>query len=118
MIKSLTKDSNYVGIVSATLCVVHCILTPFLVVLVSKYEWWGNLTFVFLTIGLGAVIAATRDKPPAHILILIWGGYFLLTLFVILEGYWSLAEPLSYVASLILVMGHILNIRYCKKCAM
>ncbi|MFB0946900.1 MAG: hypothetical protein ACI9V1_001867 [Spirosomataceae bacterium] len=114
--KAFFKNSNYMGIASATLCVVHCILTPFLILIVSKYEWWGNLTFLFLAISLYAVHDAIRSKPPKHILWLICGSYALMAGFLLLEEAWSLAEPLSYIASLGLVVGHILNIRYCKHC--
>jgi hypothetical protein len=105
-----------VGIVSTTLCVVHCILTPLLLVLVAKYEWWGNLTFLFLAISFYAVYDAIKSKPPQHILLLICVSYVFMTAFLLLENFWDLAEPLSYVASFGLVIGHILNIRYCKSC--
>lgn len=104
------------GIASATLCVAHCILTPFLILLVSRYEWWENLTYLFLAVSFYAVYGAIKTKPPKHVLFLICGGYALLTLFLLLEGMWPFAEPLSYVASFGLVVGHTLNIKHCKKC--
>jgi predicted neutral ceramidase superfamily lipid hydrolase len=104
------------GIASATLCVVHCILTPFLLIIIAKYEWWENLTYLFLAVSLYAVYEAIKAKPPKYILSLICGSYVLLIAFLLLEETWYLAEPLSYIASLGLVIGHVLNVRHCKNC--
>lgn len=114
--KTFFKDSNYMGIASATLCVAHCILTPFLLVIVAKYEWWESLTFLFLAISFYAVYEAVKSKPPKHILWLICGSYALTATFLLMEESWALAEPLSYLTSAGLVLGHILNIQYCKNC--
>lgn len=114
--KTFFNFSNYLGIASATLCVAHCILTPFLIVLVSKYEWWENLSYLFLIVSFAAVWEAVKAKPPLHILLLIWVSFLVLGLCIIFENTYEFAEPLSYLASLSLVSGHILNIRHCKKC--
>lgn len=112
-----TSRMDFLGIASASLCVIHCLATPFLIVLVSKYEWWENLTFIFLAISFFAVYQATKSRPPAYILAIIWIGFFALSTGILLEESWQYGEMLGYAASLILVLGHVLNIRHCKKCA-
>lgn len=114
--KKTFSGSDYLGIASATLCVAHCILAPFLILAVSKYAWWEHLTYVFLALSFYAVYEAIKAKPPTYILVLICGSFALMTIFLLLEASWKIAEPLSYIASLGLVVGHILNIRYCKNC--
>ena len=108
--------SDYFGIASATFCVIHCIATPFLIVIVSKYEWWSSLSYLFLTISFFAVYQASKSKPPAYILTFIWAGFVGLTLSTLSEDYWTYGELTGYIFSVVLVTGHILNIRYCKKC--
>ncbi|SOE23084.1 MerC mercury resistance protein [Spirosomataceae bacterium TFI 002] len=114
--KNLFNFSNYLGIASATLCVVHCILTPFLIVLVIKYEWWANLSYLFLLVSFTAAWEATKSKPPRHIFLLVWIGFAILSFCIILEDTFEFAELLSYFASLVLVLGHILNIKHCRNC--
>ncbi|TDB63709.1 MerC domain-containing protein [Arundinibacter roseus] len=111
-----SSKSDWAGIFSASLCVVHCLLTPLLMVLTATFSWWAGLSYVFLFISFYAAFDTSRAHTPRPILLLIWGGFVLLTLSIILEDAFPVLHKFSYPASLLLVIGHILNLRHCKKC--
>ncbi|MBB5284311.1 hypothetical protein HNQ92_002454 [Rhabdobacter roseus] len=109
--------SDLLGIASASLCVVHCLLTPILLVLAaSSAGWWHEVSYVFLLISYYALYETSRHCTNRRILLLIGSSLLVLTASVLLEDYFEWLHEVSYLASLGLITGHILNIRYCKKC--
>ena len=109
--------SDFVGIASASLCVVHCLLTPILLVLAaSSSGWWHEVSYVFLLISYYAAYETSRHCASRKNLILIVSSLVILTASVLLEDYFEWMHEVSYLASAGLITGHLLNIRYCKKC--
>ncbi len=111
-----SSKPDWAGIISASLCVVHCLLTPLLLLLAASFSWWSGLSYFFLSISFYAAFETSRAQTSRSILVLIWGGFVLLTLSIILEDAFPVLHKFSYPASLLLVIGHILNLRHCKKC--
>ena len=112
----LYTKPDWVGIASASLCVVHCLLTPLLLTLATTYEWWPGLSYLFLFVSFYAALETSWHSTGSPWLWLIWGSFVALATAVIFEDRYPALELLSYLASVGLVVGHILNIRYCRKC--
>ena len=107
--KSLFLSSDWLGMASASLCMIHCLLTPFLVLGASQIAWWHDITGLFLVLSAVAVWLSTRQGTHTGIKTLIWVSFALLALCVIGEAYWEPFHEISYLASLGLVIGHLWN---------
>lgn len=108
--------SDWLGIASASLCVVHCLFTPFLIFLATNFSWWHDVSYLFLLISFFAAYEASKHTDNKKALGIIWSSFALLSVCVIFEDDYRILHEISYLASLGLIIGHIYNLRYCKKC--
>ena len=108
--------SDWLGIASASLCVVHCLFTPFLIFLATYFSWWHDVSYLFLLISFFAAYEASKHTDNKKALAIIWSSFVLLSVCVIFEDDYLILHEISYLASLGLIIGHIYNLRYCKKC--
>lgn len=120
MKSSLTSHkADYVGITGSVLCLIHCLITPVLLITSTllKNEFvrtsYLSLDYVFIVVNIVAVYTATRHAPPL-IRRLLWGFLTLFAVCIVLEDVSSLFEYAAYVASLGLVGSHLYNIWYCR----
>jgi len=116
LVPSLTTRSDWVGIASASLCLVHCLLSPVLITLAASFEWWPGVSYLFLIVSFYAAFETSRHSGGSPWLWLIWISFAVLTASILFEDDFEVLELLGYVASAGLVFGHVLNIRHCKKC--
>ncbi|MEZ0484882.1 MerC domain-containing protein [Fibrella aquatica] len=121
MLKSLPAHSkaDYIGITGSVLCIIHCLITPILVMTSTLLNHdslrigFLSLDYLFIAINIVAVWSATRHTSRP-IRLALWS---LLTLFatgLLLEDLDPRFEYMAYAASLGLVISHLANIRYCR----
>jgi hypothetical protein len=108
--------ADITGVLSASLCIVHCALTPLLLIVFSASEWLHSLSYIFLLLSFYSVFEATKHSKYSAVLQLIWVSFAVLALSVLFEDDFPWLHLLSYPASIGLIVGHLLNIHYCKKC--
>lgn len=114
-IKSYSK-SDIVGIIASSICVVHCILTPFIVVLFPFIikENYEALNYLFLVIGFISMILSVKSTKLNLVKYLLIYFWIQLCLSVILEEKSVIFSLLMYFSAFGLIVSHILNIKYCK----
>lgn len=114
--------SDYLGISSATVCLIHCLAAPVLMsmgISVHEHEGqahgWGILLshswdFLFLGIGLIAVIFSSRHMENNIRKILLWSSFGFLTAAILFEHVGPMFQYLTYISSLALILMHSTNI--------
>ncbi|TAG07515.1 MAG: MerC domain-containing protein [Cytophagia bacterium] len=107
---------DFLGVISASLCAVHCVLTPFLIVVFAQIPWLYGASYVFLMISFVALFETSKHKEMNKILSFLWFCFALLAVAVIFEEDFHWLHYLNYLASAGLIIGHILNIKYCQEC--
>jgi hypothetical protein len=112
----LFYKSDWLGIASASLCVVHCLFTPFLLFIASNFSWWHEVSYLFLIISFLAAYEASKHTNSRVALGIIWSSFALLAICIFFEEEFHILHELSYLASLGLIIGHLYNLKYCKKC--
>lgn len=123
-IKFLTKNSDFFGVLTCSLCFVHCISTPLIFIsfsslntkLSASYSWWSSLDYVFLLISFLMVyfsVKITKVKMMKYLFWLSWVTLFLVILNEKTESY-QFSEYITYIAITALSLLHIYNLRYCK----
>ena len=123
-IKILTNNSDFFGILSCSLCLVHCIFTPLILFSLSSlnskssmsYSWWNNLDYVFLIISFFMVYISVQNTRIKRMKLFFWLSWFFLFLVVINEKteLFEFSEYLAYLATTALSLLHLFNIKYCK----
>lgn len=115
--KSYNK-SDIVGIIASSICVVHCILTPFIVVLFPFIikENYEALNYLFLVIGFISMILSVKSTKLNLVKYLLIYFWIQLCLSILLEEKSVIFSLLMYFSAFGLIVSHILNIKYCKNC--
>lgn len=114
--KSSPSTADYLGILSAFVCLLHCLAAPLLMgAAVHMHEhssvWlWEEWNYLFLGIGLLAVWWSTRHTHQKWMRSVMWLTFGLLATAVILETYSEELHFLIYAASGSLIFAHLVNI--------
>ena len=114
--KLTIKKPDTLGALASSLCLVHCILTP--VLLLSQFSaiWWGSLDYVFLGLSLFAVSKSARQSAKPVMKPALWFTWIVLALLLInekLHGF-ELPEFLTYISAISLAVLHVYNLKYCQ----
>lgn len=123
-----TSGADRLGIISAIVCAVHCLVVPTLFLV--KYSltdtvmshgakmgdglphWWESLDYVFLFIGFIAVYHAAAHAAGRWVRVSLWFFWICLGIAVFFE---STLHWMAYIASVGLIFTHFFNIRLHQK---
>ena len=128
---SLKQKPDNIGALASTLCLLHCIATPFIFIVQSctttccssTPTWWQFVDYFFLLISFFAIYSATKNTNNNWIKPSLWISWFLLLLIIVNEKtQWiPLNENLIYFPALTLISLHLYNKKFCQcntnKCA-
>lgn len=120
---ALTKLSDVWGSVASSLCLAHCLATPFLFAAHTGHvhghhsspDWWGFLDLLFIAISFMAVFYSVKNTSKNWMKFALWISWVLLAGIIVNEKiqWLELAEALIYVPSIALVVLHLYNRNYC-----
>ena len=115
---SLSQKADYIGITGSVLCIIHCLVTPVLLLTSSVLQnssalrvGYLSLDYVFIGVNFMAVYLATRHFAPTAIKRSLWGFLGLFSVALLLEDTAPVFQYITYLASAGLVISHLLNIR-------
>ncbi|GAB4026842.1 MerC domain-containing protein [Spirosoma koreense] len=113
----LSRKADYIGITGSVLCIIHCLITPVLLMTSALFQneqlrvGYLSLDYIFIGVNIVAVYFATRHYAPLAIKRSLWGFLGLFTIALLLEDVAPAFEYLAYAASAGLVITHLFNIR-------
>ncbi|MFD2570054.1 MerC domain-containing protein [Spirosoma soli] len=113
----LSRKADYIGITGSVLCIIHCLVTPVLLMTTTVLQdeklrfGYLSLDYVFIIVNILAVYSATRHYASPIVKKSLWGFLALFTAALLLEEASPVFEYLAYIASAGLVMTHLVNIR-------
>lgn len=122
----IQNNSDKLGMLASSLCLIHCIATPFLFLAhtashaadhhVSKPLWWKSMDFIFLALSFIAVYRSTQTTSRPIMKYLFWSLWGILFASILNEKLEliHLGESIIYVVTLSLVALHFYNQKYCK----
>ena len=118
MDKEVDVKSDKIGIASAVLCSIHCLIVPVLyLVKVSWAEqhrsftlpgWWELMDYVFMIISFTAVFHSAGHTPFKSIKFFLWTFWLVLMVSILFS---NLLHWMAYIASAGLIITHFMNIR-------
>lgn len=120
----IKQKSDILGTLASSLCLVHCIATPFIFIAQAgslNYKgtpptWWGFMDYFFLTISFFAIYWSTQTTTIKWIKPMLWLSWYALLLVILNEKLelLPLPEAIIYVPAFSLVILHLYNKKYCK----
>ncbi len=122
--KIIINNSDKIGVVSSSLCMLHCFATPFLFLSQSSLIFlsldftlpWLLINYVFLFISFIAIFFSVKNSSNKIIRVLLYLFWFLLSGLIINEslGILSIPETATYLSASSLICLHIYNLNYCR----
>ncbi len=122
MIKTIKNQPDWWGAAASTLCLIHCIITPFIFVAQACSTsccqdspwWWGAIDGGFLLIAWGAIRWAAVSTSITWMPRALYATWLALALVILNDRIGLVALGwLSYLPALLLVGLHLYNRRYC-----
>ena len=119
----IKEKPDVLGTLASSLCLIHCIATPFIFIAKSCSAsccsatplWWRFIDYLFLVISFAAIYWTTKSTTLSWIKPILWCSWFMLFIIIINEkiGLLSLPDTIIYVPAISLVMLHLYNKKYC-----
>ena len=114
-------NPDILGATASTMCLVHCIATPFIFIAQACTAaccseapvWWKAVDFVFLVISFAAIHYSTKNNPKRWLKSAMYISWVLLLIAVIMKsfGIGHLPELLGYIPAAAIIGLHIYNLR-------
>lgn len=123
MLKTAQHQSDWLGAAASGLCLIHCVITPFIFVAQacsatcchSSPWWWSAIDGLFLVISWAAIRWSVRETSLNWIPAALYGTWGALVAVMINDKAGGVAlGALAYVPALVLVGLHLYNRRYCQ----
>ncbi|MEL6675562.1 MAG: MerC domain-containing protein [Bacteroidota bacterium] len=127
---NINRSSDSWGAIASAICLVHCLLTPFLFIthahahahghVEGHHEagpfWWGMIDYLFLAISFIAVHYSAKKTSLKWMPFAMYGSWGLLALYIVCEKYHlvHLEHELIFVPALSLVGLHLYNRHHCR----
>ena len=118
------QKSDFIGVLSSGLCMIHCIATPFLFFAATcsvsccsaAPSWWQWIDYIFLFICLFAVHHSASSTNFKIIQYGLWTSWIMLFLFLINArfGWFYMPENVKFIPAFALIGFHLYNLKYCK----
>ncbi len=123
-IKTLYKNnSDTIGALASSLCLIHCIATPFIFIAQSCSAtccdssplWWQSIDYIFIGVSFFAVYWSAKHSSKSWLKNALWLSWALLSATILNEKFEliHLPESIIYIPAFALVGLHIYNKKYC-----
>ncbi len=99
------------GIVNTAICLVHCLALPLLVSVGGAFFAHPLASVGFVVLAFVAVYFATRNSTDIRVVRFLWAMAVVFGLALLLEPVWHWMHDVGVVASALLIVGHLLNLR-------
>jgi hypothetical protein len=119
-----TLKTDKIGIIASTLCMVHCIATPFIFLAKSCSAscceaspiWYSSLDYLFLIISLFAIYKSSKNSSKLWMKYAMWSSWTFILAVLLNEKthVFSLPDYTIYFPALALVILHIYNLKFCQ----
>jgi len=120
----LNSRSDFIGASASSLCMIHCMITPFLFVVqatslscseISPW-WWKMVDYVFLVVTFFAIYFTNKNTSSKWMPIALYACWVTLALLIVNASLHFLSIPhvMIYFPALTLAFLHLYNRRYCR----
>ncbi|WP_226390677.1 MerC domain-containing protein [Penaeicola halotolerans] len=121
MSKILKSKADFLGVSSASLCLLHCLAIPIILSSSSLFvsidhDVWHLLDFIFIGIGLSAIWYASQNSSSQWMKIALWTVFSIFSLSLLTHELLRFSYYISLISSILLIILHIINWKYYRIC--
>ena len=109
--------ANLIGIVSSSICLVHCVATPLLIAFGAEYIINPIFKYVFLILSFASIFKATENVTNTKNAILLWVSFWGFLFSTLFQEEYEWLHYSGYLFAILIIIGHILNIKHCRECS-
>lgn len=109
-----SKNLDLLGISAASLCLIHCLVFPLLLILPLSITHNAYIDLAFLAVGAFVVYRVAGQTGLKWVKSLLWGSIALIAVSVWLDLLYHMHTPLIYIGAAGLISGHIINFKHHK----
>ena len=111
MKKQITNTLDYIGISSATLCLIHCLAFPLISIIPIGFSHNHWVDLFFATVGLYAVVKIVKTNTLWFIKGILLASITSIFLSILFTIFFHHHSNLLYFGGLGMIVGHILNFK-------
>ncbi len=123
---SFVVKPDTIGSLASTLCLIHCIATPFIFITqactasasccANAPIWWQSIDYIFIIISFFAIYRSTQTSTNAKIKIALWTTWFIFFILILNKTIqlFSISNYFIYSAGILLALFHLYNLNYCQ----
>ncbi|MDW7693975.1 MerC domain-containing protein [Flammeovirgaceae bacterium SG7u.111] len=125
-IKNISQNkSDFLGTIASSICLVHCLATPFIFVAEASMHhhhhgdspfWWQMIDLAFLIISFAAVYWSAKNSSRKWMKSALYASWIALAFILVNEklALFHLMEELIYLPAIGLIGLHLYNRKYCQ----
>lgn len=114
MKRQITNSLDTIGISSATLCLIHCLVFPLISIIPIgiSHNHWVDLAFALF--GLFAVVKILKTCTPFYIKSILLISISIIIGSILITLFFHHHSSLLYFGGVGMIIGHLLNFKYHK----
>lgn len=111
------NNADIIGILSSSICLIHCLATPLLIAFGVGFINNLGFKYLFLIISFLSVYKATEKINNTKIALLLYISFWGFLLSSLFEEDYDFLHYAEYIFAILIIIGHFINIKHCKKCS-
>lgn len=112
-----SNTADAIGIFSSGICFLHCVAGPLLLVTGISIFALPALKYIFITTAFVSIYYSLQRQELLRVALFQWTCFWTLLFSLFFADAYPWLEYTGRIASLLIIAGHIWNIRSCKRCA-
>jgi TctA family transporter len=115
---NITKinKADIVGILSSSICLVHCIATPLMIAFGASFFTNPIFNYFFLIVSFISIFKATEKRRHTKIGSLLWFSFVGFLFSTLFQDKYHWLHYSGYFFALLIISGHLINIKHCNDC--
>jgi hypothetical protein len=111
------NKADLIGILSSSICLVHCVATPLLIAFGAGFITNPFFKYLFLIISFVSIFKATENITSKKISLLLWISFWGFLFSTLFQEEYEWLHYSGYLFAILIIIGHILNIKHCRECS-
>ncbi|MGK0307896.1 MAG: hypothetical protein ACI8RP_000852 [Urechidicola sp.] len=107
--------ADKLGAISAFICIIHCLAVPTLLAMGIGFLSNPIIAFLFIMIAFISIYKTTKRNFMQTISVFLWVAFIGFVISMLLEEHAEIFEYGMFVFSILIILGHIYNMRNCLK---
>jgi hypothetical protein len=111
------NKADLIGILSSSICLLHCLATPLLIAFGAGFITNPFFKYLFLIISFVSIFKATENITSKKTSLLLWISFWGFLFSTLFQEEYEWLHYSGYLFAILIIIGHILSIKHCRECS-